>query len=105
MTYENLPLLHTRSYDTKVYRDGDEIVAVGSVQDVKPPGMYVADDPDPLEIHHMAVVLRVAIGDLSIVDANVEFRTHPNPQCPSIVDHYRELIGLSVARGLSLIHI
>lgn len=98
---EELTLLHTRSYDTQAFRDGEHLVVVGSVQDVKPPGMYVDDDPDPLEIHHMAVTLRVAIADLTIVDAQVDFRTHPNETCPSITEHYGELVGLSVARGFN----
>lgn len=98
---EELTLLHSRSYDTKVYRDADHMVVVGSVQDVKPPGMYIADDPDPLEIHHMSVVLTVAIADLRITDAEVEFRTHPNASCPSITEHYGQLVGLNVARGFN----
>jgi len=98
---DQLTLLHTRSYDTNVYRDGDHMIVIGSVQDTKPPGMYVNDDPNPLEIHHMAVALKVAIADLSIVDAQVEFRTHPNEACPSIVEHYGQLVGLSVARGFN----
>jgi len=101
MAYDHLTLLHTRSYDTNVYRDDDHLIVVGSVQDVKPPGMYITDDPEPLEIHHMSVVLRVAIADLSIVDAQVEFRTHPNAACPSITEHYGQLVGLSVARGFN----
>jgi hypothetical protein len=101
MGYENLTLLHTRSYDTNVYRDEDHLVVVGSVADVKPPGMYIEDDPDPLEIHHMIVELRVAIADLSITAAKVEFVTHPNATCPSITEHYGQLVGLSVARGFN----
>lgn len=96
-----LPLLHTRTYDTAVYRDGDHMKVVGSVRDVKPPGMYIEDDPEPLEIHNMDVVLRVAIEDLTITDATVEFRTHPHAECPSITQHYRKLVGLSVARGFN----
>lgn len=98
---EELPLLHTRNYETRVYRDGDSLKVVGSVQDVKPPGVYIADDPEPLEVHHMSIVLMVAIDTLMINDARVEFRSHPNDQCPSITEHYRQLIGLSVARGFS----
>ena len=98
---EDLTLLHTRSYDTKLYRDGDHFIAVGSVQDVKPPGMYIVDDPEPLEIHHMSVVLRVELADLRIVDAKVEFHTHPHSTCPSIVEHYGQLVGLSVSRGFN----
>jgi len=98
---DQLPLLHTRNYDTKVYRDGEHMIVVGTVQDVKPPGMYVDDDPNPLEIHHMAVALKVAVDDLSIVDAQVEFRTHPHTACPAVVEHYGKLVGLSIARGFN----
>lgn len=98
---DELTLLHTRSYDCKAYRDGGHLVVVGAVQDVKPPGMYVSDDPDPLEIHHMVVMLRVATADLTIVDAQVEFRSYPNQTCPSITEHYGELVGLSIARGFN----
>lgn len=98
---DELTPLHTRSYDAKAYRDGEHLVVVGTVQDTKPPGMYIEDDPDPLEIHHMAVALRVAIADMTIVDAQVEFRSHPNEACPTITEHYRELIGLSIARGFN----
>ena len=98
---QELTLLHIRTYDTRVYRDGDHMVVVGSVQDVKPPGMYIEGDPEPLEIHHMAVVLRVQLADLKITDAKVEFRTHPNAACPSITEHYCQLVGLSVARGFN----
>jgi len=98
---DQLTKLHTRAYDTNVYRDGDHMVVVGSVQDVKPPGVYVQDDPEPLEVHHMVVALKVAIADLSIVDAQVEFRMHPNAACPSITEHYGQLVGLSIARGFN----
>lgn len=100
-TFGDLPLLHTRSYDTSVYRDDDHMVVVGSVRDVKPPGMYIEDDVEPLEIHNMRVVLRVAIDTLTVTDAQVEFLTHPNAECPAITGHYRKLIGLSVARGFN----
>lgn len=98
---EQLPLLHTRSYDTKVYRDGDHLKVVGSVQDVKPPGMYVDNDPNPLEIHNMVVTLRVATADLTVTEASVEFKTHPHEECPSITQHYEQLVGLSIARGFN----
>jgi|MEHZ01.5.fsa_nt_MEHZ011551743.1_6 hypothetical protein len=98
---EELTLLHTRSYDTKVYRDDDHMVVVGSVQDVKPPGIYIEGDPDSLEIHHMLVVLRVRLPDLTITEAQVEFRTHPNESCPLVIEHYGQLVGLSVARGFN----
>lgn len=98
---EQLPLLHSRSYETKAYRDGENLKIVGSVQDVKPPGAYIDDDPEPLEIHHMQIVLSVEVATLTITDAVVEFRTYPNESCPSIVEHYENLVGLHVTRGFN----
>jgi len=99
---EDLTLIHTRAYETLVYRDGDSHVIVrGAVSDKKPPGLFIPDDPEPLEIHHMIVELRVEVPSLTIVDASVDFVVHPNETCPHIVEHYRELIGLSIARGFS----
>jgi hypothetical protein len=61
--------------------------------------MYLADDPEPLQIHHMIVDVEVAFPSMEIVDAAVVFETHPHAACPTITDHYTKLIGLSVARG------
>jgi hypothetical protein len=98
---EQLSLLHSRSYETKAYRDGENLKIVGSVKDVKPPGTYIDDDPEPLEIHHMQIVLSVEVATLTITGAVVEFRTHPNESCPSIVEHYGNLVGLHVTRGFN----
>ncbi len=100
-TFDELPVLHTRNYDTTVYRNGEELKAVGSVRDVKPAGLYIRDDVDPLTIHDMRVVLDISIENLSIVKADVAFGVYPNTACPSIIDHYDKLVGLNVARGFS----
>ncbi len=98
----DLPLLHTRRYDVDSYRDGpDRIRLRGSVRDQKPPGLYVADDPDPLTIHHMVVDLTVEMDGMEIVAAEVVFETHPHDTCPTVTDHYRHLVGLSIARGFT----
>lgn len=98
----DLELLHQRDYAVEVYRrSATELVARGSVHDQKPPGLYVEGDPDPLTIHHMTIELTVAYPSLEISDAEVEFGTHPQPGCPGIAMHYRNLIGLSIARGFT----
>jgi hypothetical protein len=95
-----LELIHDRRYVVKAYRKGtDSILIRGSVQDDKPGVTYVADDPDPLTMHHMIVDLTVAFPSLQITDAEVVFETYPQTDCPKISDHYRSLIGLSIARG------
>jgi hypothetical protein len=82
-------------------RGTDTIVLVGRVRDTKPPGLMIADDPDPLDIHHMVVTLTVSFPTLTITDARVEFHTHPHTTCPAIIDHYDKLVGLSIARGFT----
>lgn len=96
-----MTLLHTRNYDVEVRHIGNNLQLTGSVRDVKPPGLYIADDPDPLTIHHMRVVLTARIEDLVIVDVDVVFDVHPHGSCPSIVEHYRKLVGLSISRGFN----
>lgn len=100
--HDDLPLLHTRAYDVEAFaRDATTIVLVGRVRDTKPPGLMIADDPDPLDIHHMVVTLTVSYPTLTITDASVEFHTHPHTTCPAIIDHYDKLVGLSIARGFT----
>ncbi len=99
---DDLELLHERTYIVRSFRRRDGMLVVrGAVQDRKPPGLYVRDDPDPLTIHHMIVQLVVAVPSLEIVDAGVRFAAYPMEICPTITEHYRRLIGLNVARGFS----
>lgn len=99
---DGLELIHTRDYETKVYRVApDALLARGAISDRKPPGLYVADDPEPLEVHQMQVELRIAFPSLEITHARVVFETHPHAQCPIIAADYEKLVGLSVARGFS----
>ncbi len=95
-------LLHTRRYDVTAVRRGDDaFVLRGSVIDEKPPHLYLDDDPEPLVIHHMTVELTVSYPQLTITDADVTFNSFPQLLCPAIASHYRELVGLSIARGFT----
>lgn len=97
-----MPILHDREYRVRAYRKAaDRVLIRGAVRDQKPPGLYLADDPEPLTIHHMQLDIEVAFPTLEIVDAGVLFETHPMRGCPTISEHYRELIGLSIARGFT----
>jgi hypothetical protein len=49
----------------------------------------------------MQVELVVAFPSMVIIDATVLFETHPHPGCVSIVDAYKGMVGLSVARGFT----
>jgi len=96
-----MTLLHTRNYDVEVHHIDDTLRLIGRVRDVKPPGVYIADDPDPLTIHHMRVEITARVEDLVIIDATVAFEVHPHRNCPGIIDHYQQLVGLSIARGFN----
>ncbi|MDH3754746.1 MAG: DUF2889 domain-containing protein [Acidimicrobiia bacterium] len=99
---DQLELLHTRDYSVRVYLlDDTHVLVRGVVSDVKPPGLYVTDDVEPLEIHQMHVELTVELSTMEITAAEVVFETHPNETCPSIADHYRQLVGLTIARGFT----
>ena len=97
----DLEVLHDREYRVRAFRKDPNLLIRGAVRDQKPAGLYFADDPQPLTIHHMQVDLEVSFPALEIIDATVHFEMHPNDSCPSITNHYRELIGLSIARGFT----
>jgi len=97
-----LEVLHDREYRVQAYRmRDDQLLIRGAVRDQKPPGLYIAGDPDALTIHHMQLDLEVSFPMLEIVGASVEFVTHPNLECTHIASHYEKLVGLSIARGFT----
>ena len=99
---DDLDLLHTRNYEVRVYHHAeDQLLVRGAISDMKPAGLYVEGDPEPLEIHQMQVQWIVQLPDLEIIDAGVVFETHPHPSCPGIAAHYEKLVGLKVARGFT----
>ncbi len=97
-----LETLHDREYRVRAYREAsNRLLIQGAVRDQKPPGLYMPDDPDPMTIHHMQVSLDISFPDLEIVDVTVHFEAHPTTSCPSITEHYGNLVGLSIARGFT----
>lgn len=98
----DLDLIHTRDYETRIYQISDEELLVrAAVSDRKPPGLYVTDDPEALEIHQMQLEMRVLLPSLEIASARVLFETHPHSNCPMIAADYEKLVGLSIARGFT----
>jgi hypothetical protein len=98
----DLAVLHDREYRVRAHRLADDRLLIqGAIRDQKPPGLYLEDDPEPLTVHHMQLSMEIGFPSLEIVGATVHFETHPNTTCPSIVDHYGELVGLSIARGFT----
>ena len=98
----DLQRLHQREYKVHSYvLDNENILLRGRVKDIKPPGVYFDDDHNPMEIHKMDVDLTIGVPDLVVADVAVEMQTHPHGYSPSIVNHYRELIGLAISRGFT----
>jgi len=94
--------LHTRNYDVLAFRrDASTLLLRGEVRDVKPPGLYIEDDPEPLTVHHMVIELAVTVPDLVIVEAVARMETHPQPTCPNVMPAYEQIVGLSIARGFN----
>jgi hypothetical protein len=99
---EGLEVLHDREYRVRAFRTTeDRLLIRGAVRDQKPPGMYVAADPEPLTMHHMVVEMEVDFPSLVIVRAGAVLEIHPHTTCPNIEDHYGKLVGLSIARGFT----
>ncbi|MFQ5556268.1 MAG: DUF2889 domain-containing protein [Acidimicrobiales bacterium] len=83
----DLDLIHTRTYETRVYRVGDGLVARGAVCDTKPPGLYIVDDhAATIDIHRMVLELLVCLPELTITAVSLVFEEYPTTSCPSIVD-------------------
>jgi len=97
-----LRALHDREYRVRAFRLAEDRVLIrGAVRDQKPPGLYIEIDPQPLTIHHMQLDMEVSYPTLEILSAEVVFESHPHEQCVRIVDHYDQLVGLSIARGFT----
>jgi hypothetical protein len=94
--------LHSRNYDVLAFsKDASTLLLRGEVRDTKPPGLYIADDPEPLTVHHMVIELSITVPDLVIVEASARMVTHPQPTCPNVMPAYEQIVGLSIARGFN----
>ncbi len=96
------PLIHERTYTVRSYREAANVLRIrGMVNDVKPPGIYFPDDPEPLDVHQMVVDLFLDFPSLEITRADVVMEVTPHRSCVSIEPDYQQLVGLSIARGFS----
>lgn len=97
-----LALLHSRTYEVRAFKESAVRLRIrGKVHDVKPPGLYFLQDDEPLSMHEMVVDIVIEFPSLEIVEAGMVMETHPHRECTKIVDHYRNLIGLSITRGFT----
>jgi hypothetical protein len=102
--------LHARNYGVRAWKLAeDSLLLRGAVMDMKPGAQFAGritslggtDPGGPMAIHHMVIDLVIGYPTLTITDASVVFETFPQPGCPGITSRYRDLIGLSIARGFT----
>lgn len=97
-----LPLLHNRTYEVRSYKESDVRMRIrGRVHDVKPGGLYFLQGEEPLSMHEMVVDIVIECPSLIIVEAGMVMETYPHRECTKIVDHYDNLVGLSITRGFT----
>ncbi len=94
--------LHLRNYAVRAYRlDPERILLRGVVDDRKSGAGWIPWDDATVVMHHMVLDLVVEYPSLVILDARLMMEAHPHQQCITIESKYRELIGVSVARGFT----
>lgn len=92
-------LIHRRTYDCEAFDEGDGKLRVrGHLNDTKPNGLALMDG-EPLTIHDMSVDLVVQTPSFEIIAVEVEMHEHPYQLCRNILDHYQQLVGLTITRG------
>ncbi len=87
--------VHRRSIEYEAFEDDGALTVVGKLRDSRP----WAQSPDIERIHDMELRVTVRLADFTITDADAVMRTFPHFECPAIVEAFRGLVGLSVARG------
>ncbi|MGA3147328.1 MAG: DUF2889 domain-containing protein [Acidimicrobiales bacterium] len=89
-------LVHRRTVEYDAFDAGDELVVVGRLRDTRP---WADEGQPPATVHEMELRVRVAVADLTIVEATARMDTFPHAECPGIVGAFARLEGLSVTRG------
>jgi Protein of unknown function (DUF2889) len=90
--------VHRRTITVEVFDRDDYFAVVGTLHDERP---WAGGDLGPRDLHFMDLGVVVRRADMRIVDAAADMRTFPHAECTEIEPEFRDLIGLSVARGYS----
>lgn len=87
-------LVHRRTIELEVRVDGAELVATGTLRDLRP-GAGNAE-----RLHEMSLTLRVdPTTGMQVTGAEADMRRYPHAECPGAEPTVDRLVGLSVARG------
>jgi hypothetical protein len=79
-----------------VFQRDDYFAVVGTLHDERP---WAGGTYGPRDLHVMELGVVVRRADLCIVDAATDMKTYPHAECTAIEPSFRDLVGLSVARG------
>ena len=88
--------MHRRTLGMDVFLRGDYFCVVGTLHDQRP---WVGGALGPRDLHVMELRVVVRRADLCIVDAAADMKSFPHAECTTIEPSFRDLMGLSVARG------
>jgi len=88
--------VHRRTIAMDVFLRDDYFAVVGTLTDERP---WAGGTLGPRDLHVMELGVVVRRADLCIVDAAADMKTYPHAECTDIEPSFRDLIGLSVARG------
>jgi hypothetical protein len=80
----------------EVFLRDDYFAVVGTLHDERP---WAGGSFGPRDLHVMELGVVVRRADLCIVDAAADMKTFPHAECTDIEPSFRDLIGVSVARG------
>jgi hypothetical protein len=88
--------VHRRTVTMEVFDRDDWFAVIGTLHDQRP---WADGSRGPRDLHVMELGIVVRRADLCIVDAAAEMQAFPHAECTVIEDNFRDLVGLSVARG------
>jgi Protein of unknown function (DUF2889) len=88
--------VHRRTIAMEVFDRGEHFVVIGTLHDERP---WADGTQGPRHLHVMELGIVVRRSDMTIVDAAADMQTFPHAECTDIEATFRDLIGLSVARG------
>ena len=101
MTSQPVPIgepipLHRRSIEYEAFDAGESLLVVGRLRDSRP---WAEGGHSIASVHDMELRVTVRISDMTITEASANMHTFPHAECPGIVQAFKDLAGLSVARG------
>jgi hypothetical protein len=88
--------LHRRSIEYEAFDAGESLLVVGRLRDSRP---WADGGHSIANVHDMELRVTVRISDMTITEASANMHSFPHAECPGIVQAFKDLAGLSVARG------